>query len=257
MTGIRDGSDFQVRRYLRFVRGKLARSAEAFSVILESNSLCATRRLRCFDDQLGRPLSHLRSEKDAAFDAFAKKDFRSLRQKLFTFSVALHIQIFAFRKDASGLAGRQLVGAVEIGEFFRLDPGDSRIFIVAHCLAGDDLPDAVALQPRVGYVITRGKLLAKDSFCFVEIVTQNSRVTVNDTFGLHDLDRARITFRQGRNIGNQLSLVQATTLFIGKNAILGEVFLPWLLIARYYRVEKFLCAANKFLLRYCCRISAN
>ena len=80
---------------------------------------------------------------------------------------------------------------------------------------------------------------------------------MNDALGLRDLDRARITFRQGRNIGNQLSLVQVTTLFIGKDAILGEVFLPWLLIARYYRVEKFLGAENKFLLRYCCGISAN
>ena len=146
--------------------------------------------------------------------------------------------MFAFGKNPSGLAGRQLVGAVEIGEFFRGDRGNGWIFIVAHCLAGCDLPDAIALQPGVGYVITRGELLAKDSFGFVEIVTQNSRVPVNDTFGSRDLDRARITLRQGRNICNQLSLVQVTALFIGKDAIIGEVFLPWLLVARVLRRRK-------------------
>ena len=80
---------------------------------------------------------------------------------------------------------------------------------------------------------------------------------MNDTFGLHDLDRAGITFRQGRNIGNQLCFDKVAPFFIGKDAIVGEVFLPWLLIARYYGVEKFLSAANQFLLRYRYRISAN
>src|SRR5262249_17441286 len=72
---------------------------------------------------------------DTAFDPLAEKDFTSLREELFTFSVALHIQIFAFRKDPSRLAGRQFVGAAEIGKFFRVDPGGCGIFIIAHCLA--------------------------------------------------------------------------------------------------------------------------
>src|SRR5215813_3006897 len=83
------------------------------------------------------------AKKDAAFDAFAKKDFGSLGQKLFAFAVALQIQIFTGRKNSPDLAGCQLVGSVEIGEFFGIDLGNSRIFIVTHCLAGRDLPDAV------------------------------------------------------------------------------------------------------------------
>jgi hypothetical protein len=80
---------------------------------------------------------------------------------------------------------------------------------------------------------------------------------VNDTFGLHDLDRARITFRQRRNIGDQLCFVKVAPFFIGEDAVVSEIFLPWLLVAWYYRVEKFLGAANKFVLRYRHRISAN
>ena len=80
---------------------------------------------------------------------------------------------------------------------------------------------------------------------------------MDNAFGLRDFDRARITFRQRRNVGNQLRLVEAAALFVGKDAIVGEVFLPRFLIAWYYCVEKFLGAANKLLLRYRYGISAN
>jgi hypothetical protein len=80
---------------------------------------------------------------------------------------------------------------------------------------------------------------------------------VNDAFGLHDLDRARITFRQRRNIGNQLCFVEVAPFFIGEDTVVGEIFLPRLLVAWYDRVEKFLRAANDLFLRYRCRVSAN
>ena len=85
---------------------------------------------------------------------------------------------------------RQLVCAAEIGEFFRVDPGDGWIFIVTHRLAGGDLPDAVASKPRISYVITGREVLAKDGFGFIEIVTQDGGVTVNEALRLRDLDRA-------------------------------------------------------------------
>src|SRR5215475_3984308 len=99
-------------------------------------------------------------------------------------------------------------------------------------------------------MITSGEVLAKNGFGFIEIVTQNGRVIVNDAFGPHDFDRARIPFRQWLNVGNQLRLVQVATFFVRKNAIVGEIFLPGFLIANYYCVEKFLGATNNFLLRY-------
>ena len=85
------------------------------------------------------------AKQDASFDPFAKKDFASFRQKLFAFSVAFDIQIFAFKKNSSRLAGCHLVGAAEIDKFFRVDPANGGIFIVTHCLTGNDLPDAIPL----------------------------------------------------------------------------------------------------------------
>ena len=56
-------------------------------------------------------------------------------------------------------------------------------------------------------MITSGEFLAENGFRFLEIVTQDGCVAVNDALGPGDLDRAGITFRQRRNIGDQLRFV--------------------------------------------------
>jgi len=73
---------------------------------------------------------------------------------LLFFAVPFKEQLIAFGSDRSCLARRQLVCADEIGKFFPIDFSDRRIFVVAMCLTGDDLPITVAFQPRVGDVIT-------------------------------------------------------------------------------------------------------
>ena len=59
------------------------------------------------------------------------------------------------------MARRQFVRANEIGKLFRIGFSYRRIFIVAMCLTGDDLPIAVALKPRVSDVITRFRFCPK------------------------------------------------------------------------------------------------
>ena len=57
--------------------------------------------------------------------------------------------------------GRQLVRTDVGSELFRVGFPNGRIVVVAMCLAGNDLPIAVALQPGVSDVITRFQVLAK------------------------------------------------------------------------------------------------
>ena len=73
------------------------------------------------------------------------------------------VQRIAYRLQRYGscLARRQFVGADEVGKFFRVGFSYGGIFIVTMCLAGDDLPIAVALKPRVSDVITRFQILAE------------------------------------------------------------------------------------------------
>ena len=55
---------------------------------------------------------------------------------------------------------------------FRIGFSYRRIFVVAMCLTGDDLPIAVALKPRVSDVITRFQILPEDRLGLVGVVTE-------------------------------------------------------------------------------------
>ena len=100
-------------------------------------------------------------------------------------------------------------------------------------------------------MITRGKILAEDRFGFVEIVTQNRGVGINATFRIYDLDRAGISVRHRRDVRDQRGLVHGAAFLVGKNAIVGEIFFPWLLVSRSDRVTQILGATDQFVLRDC------
>ena len=56
------------------------------------------------------------------------------------------------------------------------------------CLAGDDLPIAVALEPSVSDVITRFQVLAEDRLGLVRVVTEYGRVANDPALGVYDFD---------------------------------------------------------------------
>ncbi len=97
------------------------------------------------------------------------------------------------------------------------------------CLARDDLPIAVALQPGVSDVITRFQVLAEDRLRLVRVVTEYSRVANDPALGVYDFDGSRITGRQRGDVGYQFWFIEDAAFFVGKDAVVGEVFLPWYL----------------------------
>src|SRR5512133_1438228 len=107
-------------------------------------------------------------------------------------------------------------------------------------LAGDDLPIAVPPQPGIGYMITRSQILTKDRLLLVSIVTKDCDVIVNPTLHLFDLDGTGISCWHRRDIRNELRLVHGASFFIGKNGIVGEIFLPRSLIAWNHGVVQLL-----------------
>jgi hypothetical protein len=70
------------------------------------------------------------------------------------------------------------------------------------CLARDDLPIAVALQPGVSDVITRFQVLAEDRLGLVRVVTEYGRVANDPALGVYDFDGSRITSRQRGEVGS-------------------------------------------------------
>src|SRR5437870_1016828 len=71
---------------------------------------------------------------------------------------------------------------------------------------------------------------------------------MDDALHFSDLDRAGITAWQWCDVGDQRGLVQGASFFIGKDAVISEIFFPWLCVAWDNGIEKFLCASNKFVL---------
>ena len=121
----------------------------------------------------------------------------------------------------------------------------------------DDVPavdpqndmDTVASQPGVSAVIASSEILAENRFGLIEIVTQDRGVSVDDALRLSDLDRARITAWQWCDVGDQRGLAQGASFFIGKDAVISEIFFPWLCVAFDNGIEQLLGAADKFVLR--------
>ena len=100
------------------------------------------------------------------------------------------------------------------------------------CLTGDDLPITVALKPRVSDVITRFQILAEDRLGLVRVVTEYRGVPNDPALSILDLNRSGISGWQRRDIGDQLRFVENAPFFVGKDAVFGEIFFPWRLIAR-------------------------
>ena len=114
-------------------------------------------------------------------------------------------------------------------------------------LAGDDLPIAVTLQPRVSDVVTRFQILAEDRLGFVSVITQYGGAADNPALGVRDLDRSGITCRQRSDVGEQFWLVENASFFVGENAIVSEVFFPWSLVAGNDGIVKLLSATDEFV----------
>src|SRR6476620_3551193 len=117
------------------------------------------------------------------------------------------------------------------------------------CLAGDDLPIAVALEPGVSDVITRFQVLAKDGLGLVSVVTEYGGVADNSALGVLDLNRSRIAGRQRSDVGDQFWFVEKAPLLVGKDAVVGKIFFPRRLIAGNDGVVKLLSATDQFVLR--------
>ncbi len=189
------------------------------------------------------------AKQNATLHALTEKDIRSLGQELLAFAFSLDIQLFALGGNDSGLSGCQLVGANKVRKLFWVALADCGIFVIAHGLSGHDLPRAVTSQPSVSAVITSSEILAENRFGLIEIVTQDRGVPMDDALHFSDLDRARIAAWQWCDVGNQRGLVQGASFFIGKDAIISEIFFPWLCVAWDNGIEQLLGAANKFILR--------
>ena len=143
---------------------------------------------------------------------------------------------------------RELVGADEVAELFRIDFSYRWVFVITVCLAGDDLPFAVAPQPGVGDVITRRQILAEDGFGFVGVVAQNSGVTDDPALDLVDLDGAGISGRHRRDVGNQFGFIERAAFLVGEDAVVGKIFFPRSLITRHDGVVQLLRPTNEFVL---------
>ena len=116
-------------------------------------------------------------------------------------------------------------------------------------LAGNDLPIAVALQPRVSDVITRFQVLAEDRLGLVSVVTQNGSVADNPALSVLDLDGSRISGRQRRDVGDQFWFVENAAFLVGEDAVVGEVLFPRRLVAWNDSVIKLLGPTDQFVLR--------
>src|SRR5262249_25081112 len=125
-----------------------------------------------------------------------------------------------------------------------------RIFIVTMCLAGDDLPIAVALKPGVSDVITRLEILSKDCLLFVEVVTEYGGVPNDSALSVLNLNRSGISGRQRGDIGDQLRFVENASFLVGEDAVVSEIFFPRRLVAGRDRIVKLLSATDQIVLRY-------
>src|SRR5207249_7370856 len=169
-------------------------------------------------------------------------------EKLLVLLVSLDGNVGASGHDGSRLSRRQFVGTVVVSKLFRIGLSRGGIFVVAMCLAGDDLPIAVALEPGVSDVITRLQILAEDRLGLVGVVTEYGGVADNPTLDVLDLNRSGIPCRHRRDVGDQFWFVEKASLLVGEDAVLCEIFFPRRLIAGDDGVVKLLCAMDQFVL---------
>jgi hypothetical protein len=147
------------------------------------------------------------------------------------------------------LPWRQFVRPDVVSKLFWIGFSYGRVFVVAMCLARDDLPIAVALQPGVSDVITRFEVLTEDRLGLVGIVTEYGDVADNPALRVLDLNGSRLPGRQTGNVGDQVWLVENASFLVGEDAVVGEVFFPRRLITGSDGVVKLLSATGQFVLR--------
>src|SRR6516162_10837976 len=116
------------------------------------------------------------------------------------------------------------------------------------CLARDDLPIAIALQPRVGDMITRFQVLAEDSLCLVRVVTEYRGIPDDAALDVLNLDRSRVSGWKRCDVSDQLRFIKKASFLVGEHAIIGKMFFPRRLIARYQGIVQLLGASDQFVL---------
>jgi len=121
--------------------------------------------------------------------------------------------------------------------------------MITMCLTGDDLPIAVALKPRVSDMVTRFQILTEDRFCLVRVVTEYRSIPNNAALSVLDLNRSRVSGLERCDICDQLRFVEEASFLVGKDAVVGEIFFPWRLIAGYQGIVQLLSPSDQFLLR--------
>src|SRR6516162_7589321 len=116
-------------------------------------------------------------------------------------------------------------------------------------LTRDDLPTAIALQPRVSDMITRFQVLAEDSLGLVRVVTDYRGIPNNTALGVLDLDRSRVSGWKRCDVGDQLRFIKKASFLVGEHAIIGKMFFPRRLIAGHQRIVQLLSPSDQFVLR--------
>src|SRR5215217_2966118 len=104
------------------------------------------------------------------------------------------------------------------------------------CLAGDDLPIAIALKPRVSDVIARLEFLPEDRLGLVCVITEYGSVPNDAAVNVLNLNRTGISGRQRCDVSDQLRFIEKASFLVSEHAVVSEIFLPWRLIAGYQRI---------------------
>ena len=117
------------------------------------------------------------------------------------------------------------------------------------CLAGDDLPIAVALKPCVSDVITRFQILTEDRLGLVRVVTEYRGIPNDAALSVLDLNRSGISGWERCDVGDQLRFIEKASFLVGEHAVVGEMFFPGCLIAGYQGIVQLLSASDQFVLR--------
>ena len=111
-----------------------------------------------------------------------------------------------------------------------VDGGGGRVFVVAHSLAGDDLPLTATLHPSVGFMIASSHGLAEDSFAFILVKTYDGGIADKTRLRIFDFDRTGVAGRKGCDVRHERIFVHGVAFFVEVHGVIGDVFFPRSLI---------------------------
>src|SRR5262249_35132242 len=100
------------------------------------------------------------------------------------------------------LSSCKFVGSHKVAQLAGIDLTSRRIFVIAEHLARGDLPDVVASQPGISHMITCTETLSEDGFGFIDIITQDRSISVNQTLGFGDGNLPGIAVRERSDISD-------------------------------------------------------